>query len=437
VTIDAVAAIPSLEEAGRRSSRRGATVVAAAFAVLFVIFGAAYSFTAFFASLEAEFKALRGALSQAFSITLFLYYLIGAVSGPLANRFGARPMALIGTTILGVGLLGAASAQALWHVYVGFALVGIGVGFAYVPSIGAVQRWFVVRRGFVSGLAVSGIGAGTLAVPLIATALISELDWRGAWIVLGSFTILVGTAAAWFIDDSPERHGMLPDGGVIGVASTSVHAHAASASLSVREALRTREFWLLYFALQCYSVGLFVPFVHLVPFAEDHGIRHDVAVALFSVIGVGSTLGRLCLGGIADKIGRRLSLLGMHLGVALMLTWWLFSATTWQLAVFAFVYGAFYGGAVALTPALVSDYFGSRNASGIIGVLYTAIAFGTLVGPRLAGDAFDYFKNYTLPIAICAGFAFASLVFLAMLREPGRIGPQAAAAGDDGNAKVA
>jgi OFA family oxalate/formate antiporter-like MFS transporter len=68
------------------------------------------------------------------------------------------------------------------------------------------------------------------------------------------------------------------------------------------------------------------------------------------------------------------------------------------LAAFAFAYGTFYGGFVALLPALVMDYFGGRNVSGIIGILYTSVAFGTLIGPSAAGFAFDASHSYTLPI---------------------------------------
>jgi MFS family permease len=84
----------------------------------------------------------------------------------------------------------------------------------------------------------------------------------------------------------------------------------------------------------------------------------------------------------------------------------------WSLATFAFVYGVFYGGWVAVLPAVVMDTFGGRNVSGIIGILYTSVAFGTLIGPSAAGFAFDLSHSYTLPIlaSACANIIAAAIV---------------------------
>src|SRR4051794_27386791 len=130
-----------LERAKRLSARRGWSVVIAAFAVLFAVFGTTYSFSAFFAPIQDTFAASRGAVSQIFSIVLFLYHLLGAVSGPAADRLGPRSLVLFGIVAVGTGFVCASQASALWQVYFCFGLVGIGVGFAYVPCIAAVQRW--------------------------------------------------------------------------------------------------------------------------------------------------------------------------------------------------------------------------------------------------------------------------------------------------------
>jgi MFS family permease len=161
--------------------------------------------------------------------------------------------------------------------------------------------------------------------------------------------------------------------------------------VGLRDAVRSKPFLLFYTAGLCSSLGLFLPFAHLAPFAEDRGISHATAVTLFTLVGLGSTFGRFLLGG-SDRIGRRRSFAGMLLGMALMLVWWANSWSAWQVAVFALVFGTCYGGFVALAPALVVDYFGERNASGLIGISYTAVALGTLAGSPLAGYAFDFFE---------------------------------------------
>jgi MFS family permease len=140
-------------------------------------------------------------------------------------------------------------------------------------------------------------------------------------------------------------------------------------------------------------------------------------VLLLAVIGIGSTAGRFFLGGLADRIGRQRSLLLMFAGMALTLASWAISVQFWPLATFAFVFGVFYGGWVAVLPAVVMDYFGGRNVSGLIGILYTSVAFGTLVGPSAAGFAFDASHSYTVPILISAAANLAAAIIVATIPD--------------------
>lgn len=370
-------------------------VVAAAFAVTFVGFGSAYTFSAFVESLQRDFGASRGSVSLVFSLAGFLYFGLGVVSGPLADRWGSRRLAVVGMVLVGLGLAIASLSRNLTQVYVAYGLgVGVGVGLSYVPVLGVVQRWFVKRRGFASGLAVSGIGVGTLVMPPLAAFLIEALGWRNAYLALGCLAAVVGVGMSLLIANDPRERGLGPDGDPVQAGAYLAKAQG----FSVPDAIRSRRFIGLYAACLICSFGLFVPFVHLVPYALDHGVPQTSAVLLLGVIGVGSTAGRFFLGGIADRMGRQPALLLMFVGMALALVVWAVSTGFWALAVFAFAYGVFYGGFVALLPALVMDYFGGRNISAIIGILYTSVAVGTLVGPSAAGFAFDFSHSYMLPI---------------------------------------
>jgi MFS family permease len=385
-------------------------VVAAAFAIMFLGFGSAYTFSAFLDQLQRDFGASRGSVSLVFSLAGFLYLGLGVISGPLADRFGSRPFAVIGMVLLGVGLALASVARNLIEVYAAYSLgVGLGLGCAYVPAIGAVQRWFVRRRGFASGLAVAGIGLGTLVMPPLASLLIDALGWRGAYLVLGAVALLLGGGMALLIENDPRGRGLNPDGD--GQAGQTVQAGGAS----VRDAIRSGRFISLYAACLICSFGVFVPFVHLVPFALDQGVAASMAALLLGVIGIGSTAGRFFLGTIADRTGRERSLLMIFVGMAASFSIWAFSANVWSLAVFAFVYGVFYGGWVAVLPAVVMDYFGGRNVSGIIGVLYTSAAIGTLIGPSAAGFAFDLSHSYELPIIASAATNVVAAVIVALM----------------------
>ena len=376
-------------------------VVAGAFAVTFVGFGSAYTFSAFVESLQTDFAASRGSVSLVFSLAGFLYFGLGIVSGPLADRWGSRRLAVAGMILTGAGLALAGAARTLTEVYMAYGLgVGLGVGCAYVPALGAVQRWFARRRGFASGLAVSGIGVGTLVMPPLASFLIGALGWREAYVVLGALAAIVGAGMALMIENDPRDRGLGPDGDA---PRSDAPSSVRPAGVRVQDAIRSRRFIRLYAACLICSFGVFVPFVHLVPYALDHGVPPSSAVLLLGVIGVGSTAGRFFLGGLADRMGRRRSLLVMFVGMALALAVWAFATNLWSLAAFAFVFGVFYGGWVAVLPAVVMDYFGGRNVGGIIGVLYTSVAFGTLIGPSAAGFIFDLTHSYTVPILVSVG----------------------------------
>ena len=390
----------------------GWLVVAAAFAITFVGFGSAYTFSAFVESLQKDFAASRGSVSLVFSLAGFLYFGLGVVSGPLADRWGSRLLAAVGMILTGLGLALAGAARSLAEVYAAYGLgVGLGVGCAYVPAVGAVQRWFLRRRGFASGLAVSGIGVGTLVMPPLASLLIEALGWREAYLVLGCLAALAGGGMALLIENDPRDRALAPDGDPLLPGAQSVEPSGTSVS----EAIRSRRFVVLYAACLICSFGVFVPFVHLVPYALDHGVAPSSAVLLLGVIGIGSTAGRFCLGGLADRMGRRLSLIATFVGMALSLAVWLFSTVLWSLVAFAFVYGVFYGGWVAVLPAVVMDYFGGRNVSGLIGILYTSVAFGTLTGPSAAGFTFDMNHSYAAPIiaSVCANVIAAGIMALA------------------------
>ncbi|MGO4712552.1 MFS transporter [Bradyrhizobium sp. 2TAF24] len=389
-------------------------VVAAAFAVTCMGFGSAYSFSAFIGALQSDFGASRGSVALVFSLAGFLYFSLGIVSGPLADRFGSRPLAVVGMVLTGVGLGAAGYARTLTEVYVAYGLgVGGGVGCAYVPAVGAVQRWFVRRRGFASGLATAGIGVGTLVMPPLAAVIIAALGWRDAYIILGVLTVVIGAGMALLIENDPQRRGLAPDGDPLQTAGRATQA----SGLSIGEAVRSGRFIGLYAACLVCSFGVFVPFVHLVPFALDHGIAPATAALLMGAIGIGSTVGRFGLGGVADRLGRQQSLLVMFIGMALALMIWAVAAQAWSLALFALVFGVFYGGWVAVLPAVVMDFFGGRNVSGLIGILYTSVAFGTLIGPSAAGFIFDRSHSYTVAILVSVvANGVAAAIMVGMLR---------------------
>lgn len=374
--------------------RYGWIVVAAAFTLMMVGFASAYSFAAFFSAFEAEFGASRAHIALVFSVAAFVWFLLGAPGGMAADRFGPRRVALVGVASLVAGLWFAGRAGSLGVLYASYSIgIGLGVGLVYVPSVGAVQPWFTKHRAFASGLAVAGIGAGNIAGPLLAAWWIGLFGWRAAYSALAFFVLVLGGIAALAIRQKPFTGDSRPMDGV---------------ALSL--AVKTTAFWLLYASLVLTCIGLFVPMVHLGPYAQDAGYSEAQGVTLVSLIGVGSLVGRFTIGGIADRLGRLTSLAAMYAGLGLMLLVWWTTTSWWLLAAFALVFGACYGAYVALLPTIAMDLYGARDVSGIIGCLYTGAGVGTLIGPWAAGAAYDALGAYDVPI-----LAAALLSFLAAL----------------------
>lgn len=392
-------------------------VVAGAFLCMLTGYAVAYSFAPFFLPLETEFGARRGETSLVFSICAFLYFMLGFPAGLIADRVGPRPVVIGGLLLVALGLVLASQATTLWQVYLGYSIgVGVGVGLSYVPSIASVQRWFVRRRGTATGLAVAGIGVGTLVGAPLAYELIAAFGWRKTYLILAALTVVGAIVSGILIRWSPERYGQAPDGDALPPGGI----HPPATGFTIGQALRSGPFWAIYSGAMLMSFGLFVPFVHLAPYARDIGLSERFGVMLIVLLGVGSTVGRFLFASVTSWLGRRLSFALMYIGAGLMLILWSLSTSGWALIGFALVFGAFYGGFVAIAPSLAADYFGGKALGSIIGGLYSGVAFGALLGSPAAGYAYDFFGSYTGAILAGAALCFVSFFITLLVPEPAR-----------------
>ncbi len=388
-------------------------VVASTFAVLCVGFGVAYCFAAFFLPLQSEFGARRGDISLVFAVAGGLYFSLGLPSGALADRIGPRWVVAGGMALVALGAFAASQATTLWHVYIGYgAGVGVGIGLAYVPAIAAVQRWFLRRRGLATGIAVSGIGVGTILAPPLAQAMIDQWGWRNAYVGLGLITLACALFAAFTMLRSPELYGQHPDGD----ATSATAANGTGESLA--EAARTLPFWLLFIACAANAFGLFIPFVHLVPYVRDAGLSETYGVTLITLLGIGSAVGRFAFAGLAHRIGRQRGYAAMFLGTGAAQLLWASTTDVWLLAIFATAFGAFYGGFVAMAPSVIADYFGTRAVGAILGAQYASVSVGALLGPTAAGFMFDLSGSYVATILGGAALAFLGAVCILAAPSP-------------------
>ncbi|GAB3359778.1 MFS transporter [Modestobacter lapidis] len=370
-------------------SGRGWVMVAAAFAAMFTSFGIAYSFGAFLEPMAEEFGASLGTTSVFFALTSLTYFGLGALSGVAVDRYGPRRVLLVGAVALGAGLTATSQAGELWIGLVTYGLgVGIGVACAYVPMVAVVSGWFERRRTLAIGVAVTGIGLGTLTVAPLAAALIGELGWRTTHLLFGLVGAAVLVVCALVVARPPLRTG--------------------PAALTLGEAVRNRDYRRLYLAMGLMAVALFVPFVHLPGYAEGVGVDEVAAAALVGVIGAASIAGRLVLAALAARAGPLRAFQGCILTMGASFALWGVADGYGLLLAFAVVLGVGYGGFVAIGPAVVAERFGTTRLGGLLGVLYTSTGIGSAFGAPLAGASVDASGSYGPAIAGCLALGLAA-----------------------------
>ena len=387
----------------------GWVIVWAGFVLLMLSAGITYSTPALFRFFEADFGIGRGQAAFIFSFSQLTAFIVGPVAGSLAERFGPRQTVGGGVALLALGLFGASFAQSYLPLVICFGLAaGIGNGAVYVPLLGLIQRWFYHRRGLASGVATTGVSIGTLAFPMIAASAADGFGWRFLYAALALVCLSVGLLAAWVLVADPAAKGLHPDGAVDAAA---VSGEAATSGMSLGEALRDRQFYLLYFCAFGAAVLSFMAFVHLPQHMAEASGDSMSAASVISVIGLASLASRLGGGSWADAIGR---VAMVRVALALMLlTSILWLVNPWGADIFfvvAALFGITYGLCIALLPTVIADSFGSKEISRIIGTLYTSFALAAVVGPTFGGMLRDHFGNYDLALMLCIGLSALTLV---------------------------
>jgi MFS family permease len=312
---------------------------------------------------------------------------------------------MTGMVFIAMGLFLTSLAQSLTTVYFSYGLlVGVGIAFVYTPSIASVQPWFNKRRGLASGIASSGVGAGTLILPVVVSYLLTEINWREALQLMSFGVLMIGLTAGFLLKRAPNLSG---------------NTSGQLPGLTLSAALKTPSFKWLYMGTLLGAPVMFVPFAHISAAARDAGVPDAQAVGLVGLIGIGSLVGRFAIGWLADRMGRIKTLMLMQGLMGLSYLVWAGAQDPWVFAVFALWFGLSYGSIVSLLPAICMDLFGGRAVSAIIGTLYTGAALGNLLGPVLAGQVFDMTQSYALVIWITLGIsALATYSCWRILKHP-------------------
>jgi MFS family permease len=385
----------------------GYRVVAACFVIQGTVIGSMFAYGVFFRELEAEFGWSRAMISGASSLSFVIMGVLAIVAGTLNDKIGPRVLITVSALFFGIGYASMSRLQAPWELFLFYGiLVGVGYSTHDVVTLSTIARWFVRRRGTMTGIAKVGTGVGQLLVPVIAAMLIAAYGWRHAAFAIGTASLLIVVAAAQLMRRDPRSEGQHPDG----VDSAPASGASRETGMTLAEAAATRQFWILCALQLSVFFCLMTVMIHIVPHAMDQGVAPAVAAAILSTIGAVSIAGRLTIGTLFDRLGGRRSL-----GICFIILLASFvllqvAEVTWMLFVFAAVYGFAHGGFFTVMSPTLAEFFGTGSHGVIFGCVLFSGTIGGAIGPLLAGSLFDLSGNYGVVFMILTGFGVLGLL---------------------------
>jgi MFS family permease len=383
--------------------------------------------------LHDEFGWSLGVISAAVSINLLLFGLTAPFAAALMEKFGIRNVVACALVLVAAGsgltvfMKSSIELILLWGV-----CVGLGTGsmaLAFVATI--TGRWFVRRRGLVTGVLTAGGAAGQLVfLPLLAY-LVEIYSWRVAALTVSAAAFAVVPLVLWRLRDHPSDLGVTAYGASVSEPPAPVTTGAARRALgALGSAARTRPFWLLAggFAI-CGATTNGLVGTHFIPAAHDHGMPETAAASLLALIGLFDIAGTIASGWLTDRVDSRV-LLGAYYalrGGSLLVLPSLFAASAHpSMLVFILFYGLDWVATVPPTVALCREYYGASGPV-VFGWVFASHQIGAALAATTAGVIRDRLGNYDLAWYVAGGLAIiaAALSLLLLVR---RRSPVAAAA---------
>jgi MFS family permease len=355
-----------------------------------------------------ELAVSRGALKFGDTLQLLVSAALAPVAGWVADRYGVRPVMLVGALALAAGLLGYSTVHSIGDIYLMRILTGAAMaGAGLVICVTLVSRWFVAHRGLALGLMLSGTSLGNAFVPQLATWLIDVNGWRASFYVLACLPLAL-LPIIWFaVKEWPERLGLAPYGGQAMVAAGEMTGYTFSG------AVRSANFWLIGLSAFCTFYAILALSGNLFLHARDLGLDAGSAAKAFVPLFVGGIAGKLGAGLLTEALPRKLVFalaLSLMLAGAIMFT--TLSPTLLWPALWLFGIG--WGANYTMLQALVADVFGAHSLGKILSAINLMDATGGALGPWITGMLFDVQGDYQLAfglmglliaIALCAAMA--------------------------------
>ncbi len=395
--------------------------------VIQVALGAVYAWSVFRVPLTENYGTSVSAVNLTFSIAILSLGFAAFFGGLLMARVGPKIVAILSGVLYGSGIFLASFADnSLTVLYLTYGLLaGVGIGLGYIVPIATLVKWFPDKRGFITGVAVAGFGAGALVTAPLARYLVGSVGLFPTFAILGVLYLIMVIGAALFLKNPPE--GWKPEGWEPPPAEATTDRSGIEYSLS--GALKTWQ-WFALWALLFLNVTAGIAIIsEASPMAQElTGVEPLVAAGLVSIISIANGAGRFLWAWLSDAIGRKWVFLTMYLLQAVLFFLIpIIGGTYFVLAVLAFIIVSCYGGGFGTMPAFNADYFGSKNVGTIYGLMITAWGFGGVLGPLLISRVVDATGSYQNAFYILAALMLVSSIIPFIVRPPKA--PQGQAAG--------
>ena len=361
-----------------------------------------FGFTAFFEPIKDEFGWSYTQISFAASLRGLEMGILAPIIGFFLDRFGPRKLSLVGVITVGLGLVLLSSTHSLAMFYAAFLLIALGAGgCATLVLMTSVAHWFHKKVGVALGVMMSGFGASGLMVPLIVR-LIELYDWRITLMVLGMGMWALGIPLSFVIRGEPEQYGHLPDGRLSGQAMPTVAPKAEGAGLGFKEALMERSFLYLSLSEAIRLMILLAVITHVMPYLSDVGVPRHNAGLVAAAIPIFSIIGRFGFGWMADRFDKRYVLALTFCFMGLGILFFCYMQERWVIFPFLLLFSPGFGGGSIMRGAILREYFGRGAFGKLLGIVMGSGAVGGIIGPTVAGMAFDILASYQLIwIAFC------------------------------------
>ncbi len=288
---------------GRYNIFYGWYIVTAGTLLLGTCFGISYSFSVYFFSLQSEFSWNRAATSGAFSLYLLLVGFFSIVCGRAVDRYGPKPIVLIMGLISGISLILTATVQTLWQFYFTYSvLLAAGTGGMYIIIMSTASRWFYRKRAFAMGILGAGASMGAVVMAPVSAWLISAYQWRTAYVLTGILAWVLIIPGALALKQDPSEIGAGLDGNPCFPVKPAADIKKVAA-FSIAGAIKSSNFWHLSQVWFWFSFCLYMVITHIVPRAQDSGLKPMQAATLISILTAVSVVSRLAGGMLADRVG--------------------------------------------------------------------------------------------------------------------------------------